>query len=390
MEKDYEAEIDETLALPNARVSYKKICLRVIRRKSDNTLLRYKEIMIKYQKRSTRQLDLKPLFEQKNFVSFEIEFLNRKMNCLFKANKNSVNAFEASLSITWSEFNNLNDDLIQEIEFVRVYTRIPLFIEFKDKFIKPASEKKLFQCKFARNLIYEARLSLLKSKLVKDYHKICDSSMIKVYENRNNLILGIWNGENEIQNLAFITLNLVFQKSLLTNILTYKSNASVDQEQEHTPNKNDVQLDNKFGLHDYNVYFGIRNQTQTQFASQKILVYKADFKMCLPLGKKSLLLEVINFQDPSLFQTDIMSLPKFEWSSEAFKNNCIDNLGIFDICIQDSNLEIILFKSYPVMINKDTSKSSFISEQALSFKIQDSPFYIETFINCLGVSSNKF
>ena len=61
----------------------------------------------------------------------------------------------------------------------------------------------------------------------------------------------------------------------------------------HKSNPNDLQLDSKLGLHDYFVYFCMRNQTNSIFISHIVDVYKAKIDFCKNLGD---LIDIVTFE----------------------------------------------------------------------------------------------
>lgn len=103
-------------------------------------------------------------------------------------------------------------------------------------------------------------------------------------------------------------------------------------------------MDKDFGLHDYHIYFCIRNQTSTSFISLSQTIYKA--RVEVKNNIKYLLLNVI---DSNISQNDmghhLTMLPRLSWSTEGFKKNIINLVAIVDLCVFDSNNHLIISDS---------------------------------------------
>lgn len=73
---------------------------------------------------------------------------------------------------------------------------------------------------------------------------------------------------------VFVTYNKIFDFEFVEKLFKNKEKGGKLKKNQNF----NSELDSKNGLHDYNVYFCIRNQTKTIFLSHSQLVYNADFK----------------------------------------------------------------------------------------------------------------
>lgn len=109
----------------------------------------------------------------------------------------------------------------------------------------------------------------------------------------------------------------------------------------------EFELDPNFGLHSYTVYVNIRNQTKTSFVSLCKKIFHAD--LTVTKEKKFLRLNVVDSDMVNEVGFKLSMLPKFSWSSESFSKNSIDLFALVDLCLFDSNMDIVFsewFETY--------------------------------------------
>jgi len=137
--------------------------------------------------------------------------------------------------------------------------------------------------------------------------------------------------------LAFIAFNTIFTTDLIEKIFSLDSKKELRTASNLSQN---LELDPNYGLHDYTVYMNIRNQTRTSFISFSQHVYKACFSTVF--GEKHLELNVIDCDLVHAVGHKLTMLPKLSWSSEGITKNQIDLLAIVDLCIFDSDMNLMI------------------------------------------------
>lgn len=142
----------------------------------------------------------------------------------------------------------------------------------------------------------------------------------------------------------FITFNLVYTKQFVNRIFTThnEEHEKKIKAQKYKSNLKDMELDPKFGLHDYFVHFCLRNQTSSVFLVHNVDIFKTSIEFCSVLDKKCVFLNVIDSDNQHDVGPQMMMMPKFSWSTQVFQKNVIDLLAILDLCIQDSNKETMI------------------------------------------------
>ena len=74
--------------------------------------------------------------------------------------------------------------------------------------------------------------------------------------------------------LAFLTFNLAYEQKFIDQLI---GTADSDEQTKKSKLKG---IDSKLGLHDYFVYFCIRNQTKDIFVSHTVNIYKGEIEFC--------------------------------------------------------------------------------------------------------------
>lgn len=138
--------------------------------------------------------------------------------------------------------------------------------------------------------------------------------------------------------MAFITYNTIFSLDLIKKMFSIDSGKE-NPRSESSLSQN-LELDPNYGLHDYTVYMNIRNQTRTSFMSFSQHVYKTTFKVIK--GEKHLELDVIDCDMVHEVGFKLTMLPKLSWNSESITKNQIDLLAIVDLCIFDSDMNLMI------------------------------------------------
>jgi len=143
-----------------------------------------------------------------NELSIEwcLEFLDKKKKSLFSSNFFEQNNFEASFSVIWSNFVELNNGLVNEIEFVKISATIPIYIDLKTGRLASICDKnsksKHLNINTRKNVVREFQFSFnsLKSSLEKGFpaKQIFENSMIKLFSLNNQYLLGLWGSSKKV------------------------------------------------------------------------------------------------------------------------------------------------------------------------------------------------
>jgi hypothetical protein len=262
-----------------------------MRKHGEKTLVKYKTLLMTKINSFTRQINLKTLLNDANIVNFEIIFYDKSMKPLYSNSTYKINTFDTSASICWSNFDDLvSTDLVKQIEFMRIYAKISLFLQISNKVLKPFSTVSNSKANTLtkRSLINEYKFNL---KNFDTNENLFTNSMIKLYLCDKNLITGIWNSnDSSVKSIAFITFNLFYTSNLVNLIFDHvEFDDAKIKSFNRKSNLKDLELDSKFGLHDYFVYFSFRNQTSSVFLTHMVDIYKTRFDYCNILSNYSFL-----------------------------------------------------------------------------------------------------
>ena len=80
-----------------------------------------------------------------------------------------------------------------------------------------------------------------------------------------------------------MTHNLTYTNDLVNKIFSFDYDIEQEKKYKAALNKSnlkDLELDHKFGLHDYFVYFSFRNQTSTVVLTHSVDLFKTRFDYC--------------------------------------------------------------------------------------------------------------
>ncbi len=236
--------------------------------------------------------------------------------------------FEGSCSIIWyKQINKLNKTAPK----FKIFASIPVYLDLNDGKLV-SSLKKSDICSFLdvnqgnKYLVYESKLNT--SALVSLSHT---KSMIEIFRLNKELLVGSWLTSSN--DLAFLTFNKVFDFEFISLI----SNQKIETGSKRY--SNDLELDSRFGLHDYQVYFCIRNQTNTIFFSLSQHVYSAE----VVRRKEAKYISLTVVDSESGYQLSM--LPKLTWNTESLKKNVVDLISIIDFVLFDSNGRLIISDS---------------------------------------------
>ena len=167
-----------------------------MRKHSEKVLVKYKQLLLTKTNVLTRQIDLKTVL---NFVNFEIIFYDKKMNELYKNSTYKLNIFDMCSSICWANFDDLvSVETIRQVEVLRIYAKISLFLQISNnKVLKPFSSisNNKSNTVTKRSLVYECKFNL---KNFDTNEKIFSNSLINLYLCNKDLLVGIWNSNNEM------------------------------------------------------------------------------------------------------------------------------------------------------------------------------------------------
>ena len=329
----------------NPKICFKKILIQ----KKDVNLLKLSSQITKKINNFTKLPDLK-YFHSNNTIklNWKLAFYDNKDVLLNEFKSNEQNLFEASCSIIWSELSQ-----VKQAYKLKIFALIPVYLHLNNgkllNYIKDDEKNESYLNLNEANkiLIYESKFDLNNRNLLDSL--IYKDSMIKLFEFNKELLIATWSTSNNKNDLAFITFNKVYSFdfiSLISNQKKYKIyykilcfitnlflRVSVIKK-----SINDLELDKNFGLHDYKIYFCMRNQKNTIFISLSKTVYKASLETYM--NDKYVLLNVI---ESDFYQ--ISMLPKFTWNTEILKKNIINLVSIIDLCIYDSNNRLIIADS---------------------------------------------
>jgi CO dehydrogenase nickel-insertion accessory protein CooC1 len=125
-----------------------------------------------------------------------------------------------------------------------------------------------------------------------------------------------------------VIFNLTYDPHLIANMFQSKNNSALNV----NSNEYDLELDSNFGLHDYNIYFCIRNQVKKTFVAFNRTVYKVKFDK-----QEMIRLDVVDSDMEHEIGIQLIDLPSISWSSGVFKSNLIKLIGICDLVVFDSN-----------------------------------------------------
>jgi len=236
--------------------------------------------------------------------------------------------FEGSCSVIWYEqINKLN----KTAHKFKIFASIPVYLNLNDgklvNSIKKCDTGSYLNVNEANKyLVYESKFN--SSTFVPLNHT---KSLIEMYRLNKNLLVGTWLSSRN--DLAFITFNKVFDFEFVSLI----SNQKIENGSKSF--SNDLELDSCFGLHDYQVYFCIRNQTNTIFLSFSQHVYSAE--VVSRREGKYISLTVVDSE--SGYQLSM--LPKLTWNTESLKKNVVDMISIIDFVLFDSSNRLIISDS---------------------------------------------
>jgi hypothetical protein len=300
-ENDIKIELDDS----SNELSYKNICLKVMRRQSEKVLLKYKQLLLTKINNFTRQIDLKTLLNDAKIVNFELIFYDKSMNQLYKSSNYKLSPFDMCSSICWSNFDDLiSPDIIKQIETMRIYSKISLFLQIaNNKVLKPFSSISNSKSNTItkRSILYEYKINLRNFETPSTNEKLFSNSMINLYLCDKELIVALWNTNDavsiiktylfnfihsynlKIKNCAFMTYNLTYTNDLVNKIFSFDYDIEQEKKFKETLKKSnlkDLELDPKFGLHDYFVYFSFRNQTNTVVLTHSVDLFKTRFDYC--------------------------------------------------------------------------------------------------------------
>jgi hypothetical protein len=139
-------------------------------------------------------------------INWCLELLDHKKKCLFSSNSFELNNFEASFSVVWSHYNELKSEIISDVEYIRITSTIPVYINLKNgrlvnNFDKNSKSNHL-NINTRKTIIREFQFSLNNLKSVSDksfkVKKIYENSIIKLFDLNNQYLLGIWNSNKRV------------------------------------------------------------------------------------------------------------------------------------------------------------------------------------------------
>lgn len=102
-----------------------------------------------------------------------------------------------------------------------------------------------------------------------------------------------------------------------------------------------LELDPKYGQHDYTVYLNFRNQTKSSFLSLSQRVYNTSFERLNKKGEKFLELKVIDRDMVHEMGYRFNVFPSVSWRSGVMSGQ-IKSLSIVDLCVFDSDMGLIM------------------------------------------------
>lgn len=272
--------------------------------------------------------DMKPFLNASLKLKWLLNIYDNKDKLVDSIQSSEANIFEGSCSIVWYEkLNKLN----KSVHKIRIFTSIPVYLNLNNgKLSNMTGDKQneYLDINQSKNcLVYETNFN---RKALKPINHA--NSLIKMFELNKDVILACWSASTD--DLAFITFNKVFSFEFVS--LISEQTMTNDNKKSYV---NDLELDRLFGLHDYQVYFCIRNQTSTIFLSLSQHVYSA---------------EIVNRKEAKYISLTVVDsetgyplsmLPKFTWNTESLKKNVIDMISITDLALFDSNNRLIVSDS---------------------------------------------
>ena len=269
-------------------IDYKQALKRFICTKRELVLFKLGEKLNKKTNMYTGLPDLKSFQVDIANLDWRLKFSDKHSNTLFCLKSNEQNNFEAGFSVVWSNFSEVNPQMLVEVEKIQVLVNVPIYFDYKSgKVSSQKSKSCYYNINTEKFLVTDIEnffkeLPSKNRKLV-EQKLLHEDPIIKIFNMNNNFLIGYWTGSSRSSIPAFLSFNAVFDSKLIDAIFRQKSLISKKSKSAKGPSSSvnsDLELDSKFGLHDYKVYLCMRNQTKSNFLSLSQEVFVADLKKC--------------------------------------------------------------------------------------------------------------
>ncbi|RNA11787.1 F-box only [Brachionus plicatilis] len=334
--KIYKFEIEFKNLLNNTGLSHPLGFKKLYEKKLN--LAEYK-LNQKVQKKLNKFTQLPDLSILKNDIGcmiWTLEFHDKKDKCLCSFTTTEQNNFESSFSVVWSHLPDINSNDYPEIEKIKFFVNVPIYIDLKTGQLTNQKSKFSSENINKRTQIKEMNF---KFKIFKELNPIYQDTLVEFYQ-FDEFLFAFWKTPNQNKQFAFISAHIILDNNFLKKIFPSENEKSTATSKKDK--FSDLELDPEYGLHDFRIYFCIRNQTRTTFLSESSIVYKAKIKK----------FNEANFVNLNVFDCDMVKkvgpclkmLPKFTWKSLINPKNNIDLFAIVDLCIFDSNSRLFVSK----------------------------------------------
>lgn len=144
--------------------------------------------------------DLNTLQSDIGKLQWFLEFYDKRMKKLFCLKTNEQNNFEASFSVVWSSFSEFDEKYKNEIDHVKLFTSVPVYIDLKTgKLSTQKSKNSVLNINNAKILIKEMDFSF-KNFGEKTYDNVYKGKLINIFEVDKEFLFAFW-ASNSNQNV---------------------------------------------------------------------------------------------------------------------------------------------------------------------------------------------
>lgn len=169
---------------------------RIYEKKLELILFKLNQKIKKKLNKFTQLPDLVFLKSDIGCMKWTLEFQDKKNKCMYILNSNEQNNFESSFSVIWSNLPEIESNVYSEIEKIKLFANIPIYIDLKTGQLTNQKSKSSSANINRRTQINEMNF---KFKFIKESEKIYEDKLVEFYHFDEEFLFAFWKTPNQVK-----------------------------------------------------------------------------------------------------------------------------------------------------------------------------------------------
>lgn len=190
----YKLENELNTLLNNTDLNHRLCFKKIYEKKLDLIVFKLGQKINKKMNKFTQLPDLNILKADIGCMKWTLEFHNNKDMCLYSLKTNEQNNFESSFSVVWSDLPDINPNDYNEIEKIKFFFNLPIYIDLENGNLTSQKSKKTSENINKRTQLKEINF---KFKSIKNKSPIYRDKLIEIYDFDEEFLFAFWNSPNQ-------------------------------------------------------------------------------------------------------------------------------------------------------------------------------------------------